>query len=98
MLTFIFNVLGKVLGIGNLYCMPFYSAGFGTCATRNYQNQLQNVILANFECPLPLLIVEQAPTSGLRAQRYAQPLSSSIMVARLGSLHSATWNTLTGET
>ena len=29
MLTFILNVLGEVLGIGNLYCMPFYSVGSG---------------------------------------------------------------------
>ena len=29
MLTFILNVLGEVLGIDNLYCMPFYSARSG---------------------------------------------------------------------
>ena len=32
MLTFILNVLGKVLSIGNLYCRPFYSDGSGPCA------------------------------------------------------------------
>ena len=29
MLTFILNVLGEVLGIGNLYCWPFYSVESG---------------------------------------------------------------------
>ena len=43
MLTFILNVLGEVLGIGNLYCRPFYSAGSRPCARpRDFENRLRN--------------------------------------------------------
>ena len=60
MLTFILNVLGEVLGIGNLYCRLFYSAGSGPCARpREFENRLLNNVLANFGCFLPPLILEQ---------------------------------------
>ena len=49
MLTFILNVLGEVLGIGNLYCRPFYSAGSGPFARpRDFENRLLNDVLVNF--------------------------------------------------
>ena len=64
MLTFILNVLGEVLGIGNLYCRPFYSAGSGPCARpRDFENRLPNDVLANFGRSLPPLILEQTPTA-----------------------------------
>ena len=64
MLTFILNVLGEVLGIGNLYCQPFYSAGSGPCARpRDFENRLLNDVLANFGRSLPPLILEQTPTA-----------------------------------
>ena len=70
MLTFIFNVLGEVLGIGNLYCRPFYSAGSGPCARpRDFENRLLSDVLANFGRFLPPLILEQTySTSGRRAK------------------------------
>ena len=47
MLTLILNVLGEVLGIGNLYCRPFYLARSGPCARPNdFENQLLNDVLA----------------------------------------------------
>ena len=59
MLTFILNVLGEVLGIGNLYCRPFYSAGSGPCARpRDFENRLLSDVLANFGRFLPPLILE----------------------------------------
>ena len=64
MLTFISNVLGEVLGIGNLYCRPFYSAGSRPCARpRDFENRLRNDVLANFGRSLPPLILEQTPTA-----------------------------------
>ena len=64
MLTFILNVLGEVLGIRNLYCRPFYSAGSGPCARpRDFENRLVNDLLANFGRFLPPLILEQTPTA-----------------------------------
>ena len=49
MLTFILNVLGEVLGIGNLYCRPLYSAGSGPCARpRDFENRLLSDVLATF--------------------------------------------------
>ena len=64
MLTFILNVLGEVLGIGNLYCRPFYSAGSGPCARpRDFENRLPNDVLANFGRSLPPLILEHTPTA-----------------------------------
>ena len=64
MLTFILNVLGEVLGIGNLYCRPFYSAGSGPCVRpRDFENWLLIDILANFGRSLPPLILEQTPTA-----------------------------------
>ena len=63
-LTFELNVLGKVLGIGNLYCRPFYSARSGPCArARDFENRLLNDVLANFGRSLPPLILEQTPTA-----------------------------------
>ena len=62
--TFILNVLGEVLGIGNLYCRPFYSAGSRPCARpRDFENRLRNDVLANFGRSLPPLILEQTPTA-----------------------------------
>ena len=47
MLTFILNVLGEVLGIGNLYCRLFYSAGSRPCVRpRNFENRLLNDVLS----------------------------------------------------
>ena len=64
MLAFILNVLGEVLGIGNLYCRPFYSAGSRPCAKpRDFENRLRNDVLANFGRSLPPLILEQTPTA-----------------------------------
>ena len=64
MLTFILNVLGEVLGIVNLYCRPFYSAGSGPCARpRDFENRLRNDVLANFGRSRPPLILEQTPTA-----------------------------------
>ena len=64
MLTFILNVLGEVLGIENLYCRPFYSAGSRLCARpRDFEKRLLNNVLANFGCFLPPLILEQTPTA-----------------------------------
>ena len=64
MLTFILNVLGKVLGIGNLYCQPFYSAGSRLCARpRDFENLFVNDVLANLGRPLPPIIVEQMSTA-----------------------------------
>ena len=64
MLTFILNVLGEVLGIGNLYCRPFYSAGSRPCARpRDFENRLRNDVLASFGRSLPPLILEQTPTA-----------------------------------
>ena len=64
MLTFILNVLGEVLGIGNLYYRPFYSAGSRPCARpRDFENRLRNDVLANFGRSLPPLILEQTPTA-----------------------------------
>ena len=64
MLTFILNVLGDVLGIGILYCRPFYSAESRPCARpRDFENRLLNDVLANFGRFLPPLILEQTPTA-----------------------------------
>ena len=64
MLTFILNVLGEVLGIGHLYCQPFYSAASGPCArARDFENRLQNDVLANFGRSISPLILEQTPTA-----------------------------------
>ena len=64
MLIIILNVLGEVLGIGNLYCRPFYSAGSGPCARpRDFENRLLNDVLANFGRFLPPLILEQTSTA-----------------------------------
>ena len=73
MLTFILNVLGEVLGIGNLYCRPFYSAGSRPCARpRDFENRLPNDVLANFGRSLPPLILEQTPTAPLvNGQRHS---------------------------
>ena len=106
MLTFILNVLGEVLGIGNLYCRPFYSAGSGPCARpRDLENRLLNDVLANFERFIPPLILEQTSTAllvdGQRHSFETAPNRSSTSPraffdngrARLGGLHSAAWNT-----
>ena len=70
MLTFILNVLGEVLGIGNLYCRPFYLAGSGPCARpRDFENRLPNDVLANFGRSLPPLILEQVFRVGAAAPR-----------------------------
>ena len=46
-ITFILNVLGEVLGIGNLNCQLFYSAGSGPCARpKEFEKRLLNDILA----------------------------------------------------
>ena len=64
MLTFILNVLGEVLGIGNLYCRPFYSVGSRPCAKpRDFENRLLNDAKRNFGHSLPPLILEQTPTA-----------------------------------
>ena len=93
MLTFILNVLGEVLGIGNLYCRPFYSAGSGPCARpRDFENRLLSDVLANFGRFLPPLILEQTLTALLAdGQRHSfetapnrsstRPAPSSIMAA-----------------
>ena len=58
------DVLGEVLGIGNLYCRPFYSAASGPCARlRDFENQLLSDVLANFGRFLPPLILEQTLTA-----------------------------------
>ena len=106
MLTFILNVLGEVLGIGNLYCRPFYSAGSGPCARpRDFENRLLSDVLANFGRFLPPLILEQILTARLAdGQRHSfetAPNRSSTSPraffdngrARLRGLHSAAWNT-----
>ena len=105
MLTFMLNVLGEVLGIGNLYCRPFYLAGSGLCArASDCQYRLPNVVLANFERSLPTLIVEQTPTAlladGQRDSFETAPNRSSTSPcasfdngrACLEGLHSAVWN------
>ena len=105
-LTFMLNVLCEVLGIRNLYCRPFYSTGSGLCArARDFQNQLLNVVLANFGRSLPLLIVEQTPTACLaNGQRDSFEIATNRSLtspraffdngrARLEGLHSAAWNT-----
>ena len=93
MLTFILNVLSEVLGIGNLYCRPFYSAGSGPCARpRDFENRLLSDVLANFGRFLPPLILEQTLTALLAdGQRHSfetapnrswtSPAPSSIMAA-----------------
>ena len=64
MLTIILNVLGEVLGIGNLYCTPFCLAGSGPCVRLSeFKNRLLNVVLVNFGRLLSSLIVEQTPTA-----------------------------------
>ena len=106
MLTFILNVLGEVLGIGNLYCRPFYSAGSGPCARpRDFENRLLSDVLANFGRFLPPLILEQTLTAlladGQRHSFETAPNRSSTLPraffdngrARLRGLHSAAWNT-----
>ena len=106
MLTFILNVLGEVLGIGNLYCRPFYSAGSGPCARpRDFENRLLSDVLANFGRFLPPLILEQTLTAlladGQRHSFETAPNRSSTSPraffdngrARLRGLHSAAWNT-----
>ena len=66
MFTFILHVSGEVMGIRNLYCMPFCSARSGLCARpRDFQNRLLNVVLVNFGRPLLPLIMEQTPTAFL---------------------------------
>ena len=58
------NIFGEVLGIGNLYCQSFYSAGSGPCArARDFENRLLSDVLANFGRSLPPLILEQTPTA-----------------------------------
>ena len=90
MLTFILNVLGEVLGIGNLYCRPFYSAGSGPCARpRNFENRLLNDVLSKlltfFSASDPG--TDLYGTSGRRAKRQRptghrlRPAPSSIMAA-----------------
>ena len=106
MLTFILNVLGEVLGIGNLYSRPFYSAGSGPCARpRDFENRLLSDVLANFGRFLPPLILEQTLTALLAdGQRHSfetapnRPSTSPRAFfdndrARLRGLHSAAWNT-----
>ena len=109
MLTFILNVLnvlGEVLGIENLYCRPFYSAGSGPYARpRDFENRLLNDVLANFGRFLSPLILGQTPTArlvdGKRDSFETAPYRSSTSLraffdndrARLGGLHSAAWNT-----
>ena len=64
MLIFILNVLGKVMGIGNLYSTPFYSVRSGPCVSpRDFEKQFLNVVFVNFGSPLLPLIVEQTPTA-----------------------------------
>ena len=102
MLTFILNVLGEVLGIGNLYCRPFYLAGSGPCARqRDFENRLLSDVLANFGRFLPPLILEQTLTAlladGQRHSFETAPNRSSTSPraffdngrARLRRLHSA---------
>ena len=104
--TFILNVLGKVVGIRNLYCTPLYSAGSGPFARqRDFQNRLVNVVSANFGRPPPPLIVDQTPTAllvdGQRDSFETAPNRSSTLPhaffnngrARLEGLQSAAWNT-----
>ena len=106
MLTFILNVLGEVLGIENLYCRPFYSAGSGPCARpRDFENRLLSDVLANFGRFLPPLILKQTLTAllpdGQRHSFETAPNRSSTSPraffdsgrARLRGLHSAAWNT-----
>ena len=106
MLTFILNVLGEVLGIGNLYCRPFYSAESGPCARpRDFENRLLNDVLTKFGRFLPPLILEQTPTAllvdGQRHSFETAPNRSSTSPraffdngrARLGGLHSTAWDT-----
>ena len=102
MLTLILNVLG----IGDLYCRPFYSAGSGPCARpRVFENRLLNNVLANFGRFLPPLILEQTSTvllvDGQRHSFETAPNRSSTSPraffdngrVRLRGLHSAAWNT-----
>ena len=98
-LTFILNVLGEVLSIGNLYCSPFHLAGSGLCARkRDFQNQLLNVVLANSGRPFPPLIVEQTPTA-LLVDGHRDSFETAPRIffdngrARLGGLHSTAWYT-----
>ena len=106
MFTFILNVLSEVLGIGNLYCRPFYSAGSGPCARpRDFENRLLSDVLADFGRFLPPLILEQTLTAlladGQRHSFETAPNRSSTSPraffdngrARLRGLHSAAWNT-----
>ena len=106
MLTFILNVLSEVLGIGNLYCRPFYSAGSGPCARpRDFEKRLLSDVLANFGRFLPPLILEQTLTAlladGQRHSFETAPNRSSTSPrafldngrARFRGLHSAAWNT-----
>ena len=96
--TLILNVLGELLGIGNLYCMPFYLAGSEPYVRpRDIQNRLPNVVLANLGHPPPLLIVEQTSRAllvdGDRDSfctapngHLLTPVSSSKMATCLGGL------------
>ena len=64
MFTFVLNVLDEVLGIGNLYCRPIYSAGSGPFARpKDFENRLLSDVLANFGRFLPPLILEQTLTA-----------------------------------
>ena len=107
MLTFISNVLGEVLGIGNLYCRPFlFGRKWTVCARpRDFENRLLSDVLANFGRFLPPLILEQTLTAlladGQRHSFETAPNRSSTSPraffdngrARLRGLHSAAWNT-----
>ena len=63
MLTFILNVLGEVLGIGNLYCMPFIRSEVDRVRDQDRSLARPNVVLRNFGRPIPPLLVEQTPTA-----------------------------------
>ena len=61
MLTFIIllNVLDEVLGMGNI----IFGCKWTLCKTKDFQNQILNVVVANFEHLRSPLIVEQTPTA-----------------------------------
>ena len=80
MLTFIFNVLCEVLGIG----VYIVAISFSQKLTMHVQHQgtwnwFLNMVLANFERPLSLLHVEQTPTA-LVADGQRQLLDSTQQV------------------
>ena len=94
------------LGIENLYCRPFYSAGSGLRARpRDFQNRFLNVVLANFvtfssaaeQTPTALLADGQRDSFETAPNSYRSSTSPRAFFnngrARLGGLHSNAWNT-----